>query len=424
MAHMNAWSSSGRLTSGAHPSAAAPRLARPTTAQAPALRLAWTFAEFDRLRGDLAAIGWEQDEAEPDLLLARARARPQTIAPFALIVTRGGAAVAAATGRLEAKRLATTVGYRTLYAPLVRVLQLVEGGLVAADDAGAAALAGGLEAALAGAGADLVALPPLPVDSELYARLSRLGDASRREPFIRPWPRRRLVLPDSFDAFLASRSASTRWQVRSDARKLAARFGDELRVDVLDRPSDFERLVADLDHVSRRTYQRALGAGFAATPDQRALAGVGLERGWLRAHVLYRSGAPIAFWLCSVHGTTARVRTTGFDPDYARHRVGTFLLMRVIEDACADPALASIDFGPGEARYKRQFGSECRLERHVVVYANTLRARRINLVRSAIAGPELLARAALDATGLTGKVRALSRRRPGGGAPAERARAA
>ena len=47
--------------------------------------------------------------------------------------------------------------------------------------------------------------------------------------------------------------------------------------------------------------------------------------------------------------------------------------MRVIEDACADPALDVLDFGPGDAAYKQQFSNESREERNVVVFAPTFR---------------------------------------------------
>jgi CelD/BcsL family acetyltransferase involved in cellulose biosynthesis len=163
--------------------------------------------------------------------------------------------------------------------------------------------------------------------------------------------------------------------------------------------------VRDLDRVSRGTYQRVLGAGFSGTPEQRALAEMGLELGRLRAYVLYRGDEPIAYWLCSTHGGTIFLRTTGFDPDYASHRVGVFLLMHVIEDAIADPELGVLDYGPGDAPYKQQFSSEGRLERSVVVFGPSFRGRRINAARTAILGSGLIARRALDAGGLTERVR-------------------
>ena len=84
--------------------------------------------------------------------------------------------------------------------------------------------------------------------------------------------------------------------------------------------------------------------------------------------------------------------------------------MRVIEDACDDPALDTFDFGPGDAAYKQQFANESRQERNAVIFAPSFRARRINAARTAILAPARAAHAALDATNLTGRVRARLRR--------------
>ena len=152
-------------------------------------------------------------------------------------------------------------------------------------------------------------------------------------------------------------------------------------------PSGLDRLVRDADRVARSTYQRALGAGFADTPEQRTLAAVGLEHGWLRGYLLYLDAEPIAYWLCSVYGGTILIRTAGYDNAYAEQRVGIYLLMRVVEDACADPALRVLDFGPGDAAYKQQFSNEQWQERNLVVFAPSFRGRRINLTRTGIVAP-------------------------------------
>ena len=99
------------------------------------------------------------------------------------------------------------------------------------------------------------------------------------------------------------------------------------------------------------------------------------------------------------------LKTGGYDNAHTGHRIGIYLLMRVIEDACLDPALRVLDFGPGDAPYKQQFSSEGVLERNLVLFAPSLRARRINATRTAILGPARLARIVLDATGLTERIR-------------------
>ncbi len=339
------------------------------------VRVARTAADVVALRESWAKVSWLREEAECDFILARARSRPGVIEPFGVLVSAGEEPVAGAAGRIELQALRTTVGYRVVYAPTVRMLRIVDGGLVATDPAAVAPLIAALEATLAEGGLDALTLPALPVDSELFAAARELGGALEQQRFLMTSTRRHLVLPDTFDEFLRSRSRKTRFGVR-----------------------------------------RSAGAGFVDTPEERAVTEVGLEHGWVRAYVLYRRDEPIAYWLCSVHRGTILLRTTGFDHAYASHRVGVYLLMRVIEDACADPALHVLDFGPGDAPYKRHFSSESLQERSIVVFAPTTRGRRINGLRTVILGSALLARRAADATNLTerikGRWRARLRARP------------
>jgi hypothetical protein len=370
------------------------------------LELARTLEELDRLRPAWDALPWQREEAAYEYFVTRLRTRPDVIGPFAAVVWDGERPVAGLAGRIESRRLQTALGYRVVYAPLVRLLQVVDGGIVYESREALAPLARAIEDGLGSDEVDVVAFPPLELGSELFHVFGSLGGALARQPFIAPWTRRALTLPASFDDFLSSLGHRTRKGVRRDARQLQQAFGDRLAIEIVRDPRDVERLIEDADRVARSTYQRRLGAGFADTPEQRALARVGLERGWLRGYLLYLDGAPIAYWLCSLYGDTMLLKTGGFDEAYADYRVGIFLLMRVIEDACRDEALRVLDFGPGDTTYKQQFSNGSREERNVVVYAPTFRSYRINATRTAILGPARLARGALDAARLTDRVRA------------------
>ncbi len=369
------------------------------------VEIARSLDDVERLRPVWDRIAWEREEAEHDYFLTRLRLRPDVLGPFAVFVLSGDEPVAGVVARVESRRLATAVGYRVVYAPRVRLLQVVDGGIVVTDPAALEPLLDAFRSALARREADAIALPPLPLDSELFAAFESLGGAFQQQRFIAPWTRRRLVVPDTFEEFVASRSPNTRWRIRRDAKRLATELGSELSVQIVREPDSLERLVHDADRVARATYQRALGAGFSDTPEQRALARVGLEHGWLRGYLLYLGEEPIAYWLCAVHGDTMLIRTAGFDNAYARLRIGIYLLMRVIEDACADPAIRVLDFGPGDAAYKQQFSSESRQERNLVVFAPTVRGLRINASRTAIFGAARLVRRVLDAAQLTDRVR-------------------
>jgi CelD/BcsL family acetyltransferase involved in cellulose biosynthesis len=377
-----------------------------------AIEVALTLDELERLRPSWTELPWEREEAAYEYFTTRLATRPDVIGPFVVVATAGEGPVAGLAARLELRRLSTAVGYKVLYAPQARLLRVVDGGVAAGDDpAVLSALLEPLRAALADGTADAVALPPAELGSPLLAAFTSLGGPLERQPFIAPWTRRRLLLPGSFEEFVSSRSSNTRWQIRRDARRIADSFGDALTVEVIRDPSALDRLVVQADRVARSTYQRALGAGFSDTPEQRALVAVGLEHGWVRGYLLSRGGEAIAYWLCSTFRGTLLIRTAGFDTAYAEHRVGTYLLLRVIEDAIADPDLHMVDFGPGDAAYKQQFSSESRQERNVVVFAPTFRGRRLNASRTLILAPARGARLLLDETGLTTRVRARWRRR-------------
>jgi CelD/BcsL family acetyltransferase involved in cellulose biosynthesis len=57
----------------------------------------------------------------------------------------------------------------------------------------------------------------------------------------------------------------------------------------------------------------------------------------------------------------------------------------MIEEVADDPAYATLDWGHGDAEYKRTYGDTRTEESDVLIYAPTLRAVRIGLVRRSIA---------------------------------------
>ena len=160
-----------------------------------------------------------------------------------------------------------------------------------------------------------------------------------------------------------------------------------------------------------KTYQRALGAGFADSREQLPLLELSLARGWFRSYVLYVADAPIAFWMGWVYRDTFYSGATGYDPAFASHRVGNYVLSRLIEDLCNDPSIRTVDFGPGDAAYKHQFGSETWSEQEMLVFAPTLRAVGINAVRTAVRAGDLGAKRVLRSAGSGDKVKTLWRSR-------------
>jgi len=203
------------------------------------IEIARTVDQIEELRTVWDVLPWEREEAELDNFLARLRARSNAIGPYAIVVYRGDEPVSGLIGRIESRELKTNLGYRVVYAPSLRVLQIVDGGLVAADVAAIPPLVAALGDALARGDAQAAALPPLPVESELFRPLRRARRAARAAtvfvPDLDPAAarvagelRRLPCFPQLGDAAWKSRRRQTGC-VRSSATRCASRSCESRR---------------------------------------------------------------------------------------------------------------------------------------------------------------------------------------------------
>jgi CelD/BcsL family acetyltransferase involved in cellulose biosynthesis len=321
-------------------------------------------------------------DAHPDRFLAVLDSRPEVLRPHVILREPDALLVA----RLEDRDAAARFGYATVHRSRLRCLTVVHGG--AAGGAEPELLAELLGALRAGE-AQAVFFHRLRVDSPLHRAIARAAPAALRQRFPpgdRHWA---CDLPDSYEAFLAS--LPRRKSLQRYARKLAKELGDRLTVERYRSPGDLERVLADLETVAAKTYQRGLGAGFSAQRD-RLLVQVGLERGWFNAWVLYVDGEPRAFEHGDIHAGTYHLGGKGYDPDWAERRVGNFLGLRVWEDLCTDPAVAAVDFGFGDADYKREVATRGWDEVDITIHAPTPRGLSLSLAHSAVTGADRLAR--------------------------------
>ena len=175
--------------------------------------------------------------------------------------------------------------------------------------------------------------------------------------------------------------------------------------------ADIDEMFAATETVAAKTYQRGLGVALADNDQARRLVTLGLERGWFRTWVLYVGEDPVAFWPGWTYGGAFYIGTPGYDPALAEYRLGTYILMRIIEELCTDPEVATIDYGPGDSEYKRRFSNVEWDETDVLVFAPTFRGARINLTRTAIVRGESVARRAVKRAGVEQRLKQAWRRR-------------
>ena len=143
-----------------------------------------------------------------------------------------------------------------------------------------------------------------------------------------------------------------------------------------------DRAVRLVEAIARKTYQRGLGAGFRDTPEARSRWRTAAGQGCLRAYVLWLGGEPAAFCTGFALDSTLWLEHLGFDPVFRRFRPGTHLILRVIADLAEQRQVRRIDFGIGDADYKRRLCHESRDDVSVFVFAPTCKGIWLNGLRS------------------------------------------
>ena len=284
------------------------------------------------------------------------------IAPYAAVVFEGSEPVAGLAGRLESRRLETVVGYKVVYAPLVRYLRVVDGGLVPGSGRRAGCPPRDLARALLRSGeADVVGLPPFAVGSELLTALRRARrparaasrcralDAQAPDPPVELRRVPRLAKPQDAQGAPPGcatsrcrlrRSALRRDHPRAGGARAAVHDADRGRG--LDLPARARGRV--------RRHRRA------TRTDPRS----GSSHGWVRGYLLRLDEAPIAYWLCSALRRHDAAQDRRLRPGL--HRAPGRHLPADARDRgrdALDPASAACSTSaPEMPAYKQQFSSD------------------------------------------------------------------
>jgi CelD/BcsL family acetyltransferase involved in cellulose biosynthesis len=361
--------------------------------------VARTLEEVEALRDVWEALPGGVVTTDIDSFVTMLRASEQASTPHVVVVEREGIVQALAIGRLEEVELSAQVGYKSVYSPRVRAITISYGGLLGEVSTPIAALLHKrLREALAGGEADVVRFRNLRVGSPMHALATTAPPFTSRQHVSTRTTHWTRELPPSYDDFLASLSSRTREGVRRYSRKLEREYGERLTLRRFRGPELLEQFLADARAVAEKTYQHSLGAAITEGAALQNLIELAAARDWFRGWVLSIDSKPAAFW----HGIAWRnvfsIGVPGYEPDYAHLRVGTYVLMKAVEDLCGDEAVDTLDFGFGDAEYKRRFGTDRWEEEDVLVYAPTFRGLRVNLTRTVVLKSAAAARRAGERT--------------------------
>lgn len=357
---------------------------------------------------------WESWQNHPntdiDFYQTILKGRPEILRPHVMLVCNDRGPQAMLIGRIERRRLPMKIGYFRFLQPDVRVLTLPLGGLLGIpSDEHCALLVNEVVSSLRRGEADLAFFEPIQTESALYRCIQSSSRWFSKDYLHKSQIHRSMTVPKSAESFYACLSPKVRKNLRRQAKKLVQDFSGDVRIGCYKS----EVMIPDVEAIAQKTYQRGLGVGFSSDPEMRARLKLEADKGWLRGHVLYLANKPCAFWLAVVYQNIFHSAFMGYDPEYASNSPGMFLTTSVIEDLCRESGadrVREIDFGLGDAQYKKVLGTRSCEEIGLYIFAPSLKGCALNLATTLLGSLDRTARKILERTNLLMKVKRIWRK--------------
>lgn len=185
---------------------------------------------------------------------------------------------------------------------------------------------------------------------------------------------------ESLDCFYKKFSSKHRKAIKSLLRKAEKLAGFEMRT--LSSNSDLEEFIKDAQAVSKKTYQYALGAGLNNIEVLKKLYVDSRLNGWLDFNIAYIKKRPVAFQIGHVVNEVYYLDALGFDPKYGKMSIGTVLFIKVLERLISLSRLKIMDFGFGDAEYKRRYSDNSWEEISFELYSLSIKSMCVYVLRT------------------------------------------
>lgn len=307
---------------------------------------------------------WEQFQSSPETdidfvrLIIESRAEVQ--GPYVLALRQDGKVEALLVGRVERVRLSGVPGRPAGLQPRLKVLEVLHGGLLGDwQEEHLDGLLGLLWTCLARGDWQAVRFRMLNLQSPLWARCKLRFPRLCRGCVAAPNPHWSLRLPKSYEEFLKSLDGKTRRNIKRQQKLLESEFSD-LSIKCLDRVGDLDTIVKTADSIISKTYQNGFNKPWTSDEMRKRLA-LWLSRGLSQSFFLYAHGQACAYYHILKYRGGAFALETAYDPDFQRYGVGHYIQFRAFERLCNEQGPVKVDYGFGDAQYKRQL-CQCRQE--------------------------------------------------------------
>ena len=284
-------------------------------------------------------------------------------------------------GNIREKGFKLKLGYKSLLNIKVRFLGIMYGGVLGNQSPSVCKeTVYFLKKILATEKIDYVLFKELNVDSNIYKAIKNFGGKLYVSKFDLLNPHIYMDLPDSFEKYLETKNPKKRHEIKRRIKKFERDLQGRIEFKLYQRVEDLNIIMKDTEEVASQTYQSKLGVTLNYDNDTREMLQFELEKGRLRAFILYIDGKPAAYSTCLVYRKSFLGSKTGYLQEYSQYRPGSYLMMKTINYLCDSGTVNKVDFGFGDAEWKRDFSTSINIESSVFIYSSTLKGFLLNFI--------------------------------------------
>jgi hypothetical protein len=208
--------------------------------------------------------------------------------------------------------------------------------------------------------AECIHFETVPTDHWLTGYLEEDRQVGRRFAVHSPFGARKwhlLRMGESFDDYLGGMGGKSRNTLRRKVRQLEKRENG-LEIRRVDAPSQVPGFLEAAAEISKNSWQQHV-LGDRLTDDERTRRSLSdlADRGLLRSYLLISGSDPTAFLIGYQYRGVFNSGELGYDQRFSDYSPGTVLWYLLLEDLHGDPFMTLLNFGMGDAAYKRRFGN-------------------------------------------------------------------
>ncbi|NOZ61317.1 MAG: GNAT family N-acetyltransferase [Calditrichaeota bacterium] len=334
------------------------------------------------------------------------------ISPYMVAIYKNDVIEALLVGTIRNKKISYRFGYKKIFSHQVPTLAVAYRGYFGnLSDEIIETMLRALNRGMKDKMFDQIAFDHLNRESRFFHAVQRFSPIWRRDwtPYKNPhWYAQ---IPDSYDEFYQKLSKNTKGTVRQYRNRLVREFGDKIDFRVYSQKSEVKAAMDDIESVAQLTYHRRLGAGFMNDEETGIKWAHWAERKNLQMAVLYLENKPAAFWNWIIYRGSCLSVNTGYRPELAYYHAGFYVMMEMIRRFCEMPDCKTLDFGFGDAQYKRKLGDEKITETSISLFAPNFSGFKLQLLKNSTDNSSQQLKLLLEKMALDQKIKRLWRKK-------------